>query len=135
MNSPIVNKTFLFVKYLYTAYLPTGFDRFELDQAVQEKNTWVNRGLKAGLTDSELETLALTALLHRVGIIETLRSYSQVSRTIAERYLREQHYPSKRIASILHAIAVANKGSYLAHQRLEQIILSKTKKDVGDVWP
>ena len=135
MNSPIVNKTFLFVKYLYKSYLPTGYDRFELDQAVQEKNSWVSKGLQAGLTDTELESLALTALLHRVGIIESLRSYSLVSRTIAERYLREQKYPTKRIASILHAITVANKGSYQAHQRLEQIILSQTQMEMGDVWP
>lgn len=127
MNSPIVNNTFLFVKYLYKAYLPAGFDRFVFDQAVKEKNVWVSKGLQAGLSDVELEILALTALLHRVGIIENLKSYCQVSRTIAERYLQEQQYPSKRIPSILHAISVANKGSHLAHQRLEKIILSRPK--------
>lgn len=127
MNSPIVNNTFLFVKHLYTCYLPKGFDRFQLDQAIQEKNSWVSKGLKADLTDTELEILALTALLHRVGIIETLRSYSPVSRTIAQRYLREQHYPTKRISSTLRAMAVANQGSHTARQRLELVILSETK--------
>lgn len=135
MNSPIVNNTFQFVQYLYRSYLPKGFDRFEMDQAVFEKNAWVSKGRRAGLSDIELETLALTALLHRVGIIETFRSYSKVSRTIAERYLKEQKFPSKRIASILHAISVANKGGQMAHQRLEQIILSKAKAEVVDIWP
>ncbi|NRB48606.1 MAG: hypothetical protein HRU41_13095 [Saprospiraceae bacterium] len=135
MNSPIVNNTFQFVQYLYRSYLPKGFDRFEMDQAVFEKNAWVSKGRRAGLSDTELETLALTALLHRVGIIETFRSYSKVSRTIAERYLKEQKFPSKRIASILHAISVANKGGQMAHQRLEQIILSKAKAEVVDIWP
>lgn len=135
MNSPIVNNTFQFVQYLYRSYLPKGFDRFELDQAMSEKNAWVSKGLQAGLSDTELETLALTALLHRVGIIETFRSYSKVSRTIAERYLKEQKFPSKRIASILHAISVANKGGQMAHQRLEQIIVSKAQVEVGDIWP
>lgn len=133
MNTPIVNTTFLFVKRLYYQYLPEGFDQFQLDQAMIQKNIWVSKGLQAQLTDQEIEVLALTALLARIGMVDNKQGAS-ASKLIAERFLKEQNFPSKRILSLLHAIDVVHKKATPA-QHWERIMRSDLFEEIGDVWP
>jgi hypothetical protein len=133
MNTPIVNTTFRFVKRLYQQYLPEGFDQFQLDQAMIQKNKWVSKGLQAQLSDEEIEVLALTALLARISMIDNKQSVS-ASKLIAERFLAEQNFPSKRILSLLHAIDVVHKKATPC-QHWERILMGDLFEEIGDVWP
>ncbi len=133
MNTPIVNTTFRFVKRLYQQYLPEGFDQFQLDQAMIQKNKWVSKGLQAQLSDEEIEALALTALLARIGMIDNEQSAS-ASKFIAERFLTEQNFPSRRILSLLHAIDVVHKKATPC-QHWQGIMVSDLVEEIGDIWP
>ena len=131
MNTPIVNTTFRFVKRLYHQYLPEGFDQFQLDQAMIQKNQWVRKALQAQLSDEEIETLALTALLARIGIIDNKQIVS-ASKLIAERFLAEQNFTSKRILSLLHAIDVVHQKATPC-QHWERIMISNPFEEIGIV--
>ncbi|MEZ5040410.1 MAG: hypothetical protein R2828_10970 [Saprospiraceae bacterium] len=134
MNTPIVNTTFRFVRRMFRQHLPEGFDRFQLDQAVILKNSWVSKGLKRGLEDEALEILALTALLCHVGIIEQLNEHTASSQFIAKCFLEEEGYGKHQIQLLLHALAVANQDCPPISV-LEEIINQDKRVEIGDVWP
>ena len=147
MNAPIVNDAFQFVRSLYKKYLPLGFRAFQLDQGMELKNLCTSIGLRQGLSDDEMEILALAALLHNIGSIEGEFENREVSKAIAERYLQEQNYPVMDIFQVLACIA-ATRAESTPRTRLSGIIQAakfsnvkgrdrkREKKDeVGDLWP
>ncbi|MCH2085269.1 MAG: hypothetical protein MK226_22985 [Saprospiraceae bacterium] len=92
MNSPIVNDTFRFVKWLYTEFLPAGYRDFQLDLAMDLKNDCVTKGLQSKMTNQQIEVLSLAALLHNVGCIEGQYQSRVVSKIIARNFLEEKGY-------------------------------------------
>ena len=92
MNSPIVNDTFRFVKWLYAEFLPVGYRDFQLDLAIDLKNDCVTKGLQSKMLDQQLEVLSLAALLHNVGCIEGQYQCRIVSKIIARNFLKEKGY-------------------------------------------
>lgn len=144
MNAPIVNDAFQFVKCLYRKYLPAGFRSLQLDQGMELKNLCTSRGLRKGLTDEEMEILALAALLHNTGSIEGVFDDPAVSQTIAERFLRERNYPDTVISQVLSCIAATHLdstpqtslGRFIQSVKFSKIgSYPKKQGEVGDLWP
>lgn len=104
MNSPIVNDTFRFVKWLYAEFLPVGYRDFQLDLAMDLKNNCVTKGLQYGMPDQQLEVLSLAALLHNVGCIEGQYHSRDVSKIIARNFLEEKGYYDWDIQKVEHTI-------------------------------
>lgn len=146
MNAPIVNDAFQFVRCLYNKYLPVGFRDLQLDQGMELKNLCTSLGLRKGLNDTEMEILALAALLHNAGSIEGEFDQRKVSQAIAERYLQEQNYPVMDTFQVLNCIAATQPGT-TPRTSLGKLIQtakfskrsiswkSKKKGEVGDLWP
>ncbi|MCI5082653.1 MAG: hypothetical protein MRY78_13220 [Saprospiraceae bacterium] len=147
MNSPIVNDTFRFVKWLYAEFLPVGYRDFQLDLAMELKNDCISEGIRHGLLDEQLEILALAALLHNIGCIEGQYHQKEVSKTIAANFLEEQHYFDWNIDKVLAAIeATADDGlpmnesgriiRQLKFKQHDALATNHTLlREMGDIYP
>jgi len=127
MNTPIVNNTFRFVKWLFNEFLPAGYSDFQLDQGMQLKNSCIALGRWEKLADQELENLALSALLHNTGCVEGEYRSKRISKLIAKNYLQEQGLEHERISGILQGIdATSERG--IPRNRLGYILKLASKE-------
>ena len=147
MNSPIVNATFRFVKWLYSEFLPIGYRDFQLDLAMELKNECVAFGLKKGLDDYDLEVLALAALLHNTGCIEGQYHNRDVSQTIARNFLSEKGFYDWQIEKVEASIeataencpAKDYRGKIIRKRKFTQANRMASDQlhfeEMGDVYP
>ena len=148
MNSPIVNDTFRFVKWLYAEFLPIGYRDFQLDLAVELKNSCTSCGLQRGLSDQELEILSIAALLHNIGCIEGQYHDRTVAKTIAHSFLAEKGLLEWKIEKVEYAIEATAEESTPKGQLAALIRQLKFKQaariaaykrfqtqQIGDVFP
>ena len=144
MNTAIVNQSYLFVKWLYREFLPSGYRDLQIDLAMELKNTCISRGLHFQFTDQELEVIALAALFHNCGCIEGQDEDRKASLLIARNFLQEQKYQPVKIKKVLSCIQATREGA-AAHSRIEKLIQRVRNQDgslrlscreeVGDIWP
>lgn len=146
MNTPIVNDSFRFVKWLFGEFLPKGYQDMELEQAIELKNNCVILGRRKGLKDQDLEILSLAALFHNAGCIERQYDTRVVSKTIARKFLLEQYFTVPKVKLVLSCIDATLEG-YQPTSILEKLIREvkfhqikkrsnrKNISTVGDVWP
>lgn len=146
MNSPIVNRTYCFVKKLYSDFLPPGYCDFQLDLSMDLKNRAVSTGLQHDLSDEQIELLCLAALLHNTGCVESQLSDRTVSKAIASKFLAEQRVSQDIQRSVLQLID-ATLIENVPQTRLAKIfqatkfkpinpwLILNGHQEIGDVWP
>lgn len=145
MNSAIVNKSFIFINWLYKEFLPIGYRDFQLDQSMELKNNCVSKGLQEGLCDEELEIVATSAILHNVGCIEGALHDKRTSIAIASNFLSEMSYAKEKTALVIGCIA-ATQENYAARSVIESLIQdvkfnlsinlqAQNILEIGDFWP
>lgn len=127
MNTPIVNDTFRFVKWVLYDFLPEHAAVLRFHQAMDVKNEAVSRALSKDLTDDEIETLALSALLHAAGYIERNKFKQQVSLAIARPFLTENGVDKLRITQICNNIKAMNQ--YICPENGMERLIWTAQKD------
>lgn len=80
-------------------------------------------GKQYGLSDDELEILALSALFHDVGFVKTFDNHEDASKKIANKFLKEKAYPPEKIEQIQSLIEITRLG------QVPETLLEKILKD------
>jgi hypothetical protein len=111
MNTPIVNDAFRFVKWALYDFLPEHVATFRFHQAMDIKNEVVSRALSKGLSDRDIESLALSALLQATAYIENNKYSNQVSQAISRSFLTENGVDRAQIEQICRHITAMNQSA------------------------
>lgn len=121
MNNPLLGKASEFVFKLFKDNLPLChvYHDYKHTQEVVETTEQICEGLN--VIDSEREALMFAAWFHDVGFIDTIENHEEKSTEIAEKFLRENNYPSDGIEIVKECILVT-RVSRQPKNLLEEII-------------
>ncbi len=89
--------------------------------AVTEASQDIGKALD--FNQEQLEVLALAALFHDSGFVETYEGHEAVSQQYAETFLNGHQYPEDKTAQVLHLIGITQK------DQMPQTMLDKAMKD------
>lgn len=104
MDYKIIQQTENFVRALFAEKLSKDFLFHDLNHTLTVKDYTQLLGRKIQLKGTDLEVLAIAALLHDTGYTEVYQGHEAASKKIAETFLNKQEYPKEKLESVLKCI-------------------------------
>jgi len=104
MASEIIKKAENYVSELFREMLSNKLIYHNFAHTIEVVKYARKIGKKSGLRDEELEIVTLASWLHDTGYVETYKGHEEVSKKLAENFLKENNYSPDGIEKVLGCI-------------------------------
>jgi len=129
MNKELIEKVKNYVNILLSPLEHLYYHQY--NHALDVMHRALELGKKEGLTEEQLELLALAALFHDTGFVIQYDNNEPIWAKIAKNYLKAMLYPEEKIAIIENLILATDPNYKTPKNILEQIIKDA---DLDNLW-
>lgn len=130
MNINLIEAATSYVQQLFENQLPKEYTYHNAAYTLDVKNAAITIGKKEGLSEEDINNIALSALFHRTGNTKGYWEYHKVSQDFAQDFLQQQNYPKEQLQKILSYIELVNQDKKPVTSA-EKVLVDAINSDLG----